>query len=267
MQVTVTLEQQLAREEYIDSLTVGRRMFRLSELKKMTPTFQRPLSRQQVNLIVKEWRTWRFDDPVVCICSDGTMLLDDGQHRVAAAAKKLGEDAEVLCRLAYTDLPGEEFVALNSSRRAVDAYWKHEARLSDGSEVAMGVSNLVKKHGFVITRSSSNPHAINAIHGLTMLYQTDADALDRTLNVLAAVIKARENELGWLKISVIQGIWYVIRNYDCVDATMIRGLKRTVPSRVGQHNSSDSSRNAGDVIIAYNHQQPHNKRLNLMMPK
>jgi hypothetical protein len=266
MRVMVTDEQRMARQEYLNSLTSGRRMFLVSELKEMKPTFQRTLNRSQVKTIIREWQTWRFDDPVVCVCSDGTMLLDDGQHRIEAAIEKLGPDAEILCRLAYTDLPGEEFVKLNTSRRGVTAYWKYVAQLSDGDDVAVGIVKLAESHGLSINHGSGC-YNISAVNTVIALYKRDAMALDRTLNILTQVINIRENEVGWLKANVIQAVWYVICNYDCRDITMIRGLAKTTPDRVAPHSANDMSRNAGDVIIAYNKNQRNHLRLNVTQPK
>lgn len=262
MKVTITEEQQRARDEYLEYLSSGRKMFRISDLLKMKPVFQRPLSRKQVAEIIKEWRVHRFDDPLVCICSDGTHLLDDGQHRVAAAAVKMGETAELLCRVAYTDLPGEEFVALNNSRRAVTPFFKHVARLSDGNETAAQIEELVKSHGFTIGRGHG-PRVIGGINTLQELYKRDSGTLSRTLRVLNQVITARGNEVGWAKSNVIQSVWYVLRHYDCNEATMVRAFSRVVPTTIAPRTGNELSSNAPDIIIAYNKNLRAANRLNI----
>jgi len=232
----------------------------------MKPSFQRTPNKQHITKIVNEWQPHRFDDPVVIICSDGTHLLDDGQHRVEAAAVKLGEDAEILCRIGYSDTPGLEFVALNSTRRLVTAYWKHTAHLSDGEDIAVGVTAMANNHGLNITKGNT-PRTISAVNTVTNLYQRDQLALDRTLYVLANVIENREDEVGWLKANVIQGVWYVIHSYDCDDKLMIRGLSKITPERAAPYSANDTSRNASDIIIAYNKGQRDNRRINIAQPR
>jgi hypothetical protein len=262
----ITAEQRRAREQYIESLTLGRQMFRVSELLKMTPVFQRNVNRVLVAKIIREWQPHRFDEPVVVITSDGTHLLDDGQHRVIAAERKLGADAELQCRIAYTDLPGVEFVAINTSRTAVSAFWKFTAHLSDGDKTATGITALVERHGMVIG-NNSNVRAISGVNTMTALYQKDADALDRALAVLAAVITRRENEGGWLRANVIQSVWYVMRTYNCDDKRMIYGLAKSTPERVAPLSSNEPARNAGAVIAAYNRNLPERNRINILEPK
>jgi hypothetical protein len=266
LQTTTTDEQRRAYEEYLSALTTGRKMYRISDLLQMKPSFQRTMSKQQVSNIVKDWQVHRFDDPVVCVCSDGTELLDDGQHRVEAAAQRFGQNAELLCRIAYTDLPGKEFVALNTGRRGVSAYWKHAANLSDGDETATALDAVVRRHGFFIGHGGG-VRCVNAVNTITDLFRRDAESLDLTLGVLASVISKREDENGWLKGHVIQAVWYIIRNYDCDLKQLARGLAKTTPMQAAPKTQNDPSANAGDVIIAYNKQLPEHKRLNISRTK
>lgn len=266
MHVTVTEKQLQARQDYLNSLTAGRKMFRISELQRMKPSFQRTLNKTHVNEIVRDWQVHRFDDPVVCVCSDGTHLLDDGQHRVEAAALKLGVDAELLCRVVHTDLPGSEFVALNSARRGVTAYWKHAALLSDGDTTALAIDTLLRKHGFSINHGSG-PFYVNAVNTVYNLHERDSASLDRAFSILAEIIKKRDGETGWVKANVIQAVWYVVKNYECTNAQMVRGLAKITPERAAPHNQNDPARNAGDIIVAYNKQLPEHRRISVMKPK
>lgn len=177
------------------------------------PHAQREFRAHKVDEILAEFDLDVFGLPVVSE-RRGTYYVLDGQHRVEAIKRWLGdgwEDQRIECRVYHNLTEAQEadkFDRLNNSM-PVSVFDKFRIRVNAGREVEVKVKKVVEKEGLRISRDSV-PGAIGAVGTLRKVYVRSGDkALAKTLRI----IRDSYGDAGF-EASVIDGIGHLVQRYD-----------------------------------------------------
>jgi hypothetical protein len=253
-----------ARQEY-EKYLMRTAKFTVRELLDMAEhsTFQRPLSRLYVRDIVRRWDINLWEMPVVGQLPDGTHVLNEGQHRVNAAAIVFGEDAEIECRVIETSNPGHLFAELNTAKKHVQALDIFLAESDNPDSLPAKVTQLAKSHGFEIDRGQA-AYAIKSVASFVKAYEADADALAKTLQIIHEVIRARDNERGWTRGNVIATIFTFIRLVKCDHKDLAKRLARGNSSVAVPHGMNELTENLISVGKIYNKGRTADKRVDIL---
>lgn len=187
---------------------------------------QRELREARVDYLSAEFDPEQFGYPVVNF-RDGHFWVIDGQHRVEAAKRFLGdgwESQSVTCRL-YSGLSEKQeadmFDRLNNNL-IVSAYDKFKVRVTAGRADETAVKKTVEKVGLKISREKGNG-AVSAVTTMVKIYRrSNAPTLARALHLTYESF----GDPG-LNDRVIDGIARVCERYNgaLVDADAIATLQ------------------------------------------
>lgn len=153
------------------------------------PSVQRSLVPTRVEAMAASFDYAAFGTPCVSARKNGTVVILDGQHRIEArrlynsSVFPNGEfaDEEIEVEVFYNLTPQEEaeiFLGRNNTR-PVTALSKFLVRLTAEDPIALGVRDLIKKHGW----SLGNPAEgfMTAVSALERAYNMNQWALDMAI--------------------------------------------------------------------------------------
>ena len=148
------------------------------------PEVQRPLDDVRVNAIARAFTWEAFGVPVASRRSDGSEVLLDGQHRVAAA-RQSGFTATGVRVLVYTGLTREReaemFRLLNNTKHptAIDLFL---VALIEQRPEELDINRIIEDHGLKVVRSGDK--AFKAVGAARKVYNLGPATLERTLYIL-----------------------------------------------------------------------------------
>lgn len=149
-------------------------------------------SRSLINRIAQAW-DWNLCQPLaVAKRADGSFMVVDGQHRLAAA--RLRSDIyDLPCVVTAYDDAGDEaaaFVALNQQRRPLSKLELFKASLAAGDEEAREVMRLIEAAGLSLAQHTNwlawRPGAVSNISGIRACYKRHGEEVTAaTLGAIA----------------------------------------------------------------------------------
>lgn len=166
----------------------GMGVFRLINKNKLKidSRYQRDASDQKVMKIVKFFDWKKFGVLSVSERPDGFFWIIEGGHRARAAFYR-DEIKELPCLVFEMENLAEEaevFFGMNTFRTNVAAYNKFTAQLTYGDKDALTVQAILNKHGYELTRHSTNkPGSIQAIGTMMQLVKRDSELFDRVFDL------------------------------------------------------------------------------------
>ena len=180
---------------------------------RVSPVAQRELKEYRVALLLEEFDLEQFGLPVLNL-RDGSYYIIDGQHRIEALKRFLGDDWEIQhveCRV-YSGLTEIEeanmFDRLNNVL-AVNNFDKFRVRVTAGRPVETHVQKIVEKTGLCISRNKGSG-AIGAVSTLVRIYnRADPATLYRTLKI----VRDSFGDAG-MESRVIDGIGHLCQRYN-----------------------------------------------------
>lgn len=157
---------------------------RISEL-RIDPSYQREVengaSQSLIRRIAMFW-DWSLCQPLaVARRADGSLMVVDGQHRLAAA--RLRNDIDDLpCVVTAYSSAGDEaaaFVALNQQRRPLGAIDLFKAALAAEDETASAVAKLLAQAGLQLAPHTNftawKPGMVSNISGILQAFRTHGE--------------------------------------------------------------------------------------------
>lgn len=187
---------------------------------------QRPLDETRVNNIARTFRWEAFGIPVVSRRADLSEVILDGQHRVhAARAAGFGNTGVKV--LVYTGLSRQqeaEIFRLLNNTKALTALDKFLVALVEREPVAVEINRLINGVGMKVVRSGDR--AFKAVVAARKVFETEPDALARTLHVCTAAWGANATAVD---SRLVTGIGLV-----CVRYGSLLDLRRAV-SRLAKY--------------------------------
>jgi hypothetical protein len=177
------------------------------------PHAQRDFRPHKVDQILAEFDLDVFGLPVVSE-RRGTYYILDGQHRIEAVKRWIGEgweDQRIECRVYHGLAEAQEadkFDRLNDAM-PVSVFDKFRIRVNAGREVEVRIKKVVEREGLCISRENV-PGAIGAVGTLRRVYVRSSDkALGKTLRIIRDSFGDAGFEAG-----VIDGIGHLVQRYD-----------------------------------------------------
>lgn len=147
--------------------------------------YQRFGKRSQIKAISDGFDELLLGVPLISRRSDGTLAVIDGQHRVMAAIECGRGDVPITCQVADGLSVAEEaqlFERINKNRRRVNANDLFRARLTAKDVVAVGMSEIMSRHGLTLGKRTQN--AVRAIGACQQAFE------DGTLDRVVQTIKS-----------------------------------------------------------------------------
>jgi hypothetical protein len=180
---------------------------------KVNPLAQRELNHSRVDKLVSEMELEQIGNPTVSI-RDEWFYIIDGQHRIAALKKWLGdgawEDQSIQC-WAYEGLTEEEeaevFLKLNDTL-TVATFEKFRVGVRSGRPEETDIDRIVRAQELRISRDRI-PGAIRAVGTLRKVYRLSPVALGRSLRI----IRDAFGDPG-LDASVIEGVGLLCHRFN-----------------------------------------------------
>lgn len=206
---------------------------------------QRSLNRGWVNKHIDTFDVDMLGRIVVNVRTDGTVVVVDGQHRVALLRAVGWGDQKIEAEVFHGLSLKEEaalFLARNDAR-AVTTYAKFMAGFTAGESDKVDIVRIVQKAGLVISERVQQGNIV-AVRPLMAIYHGDGIA-DQTIGVkaleetLEIMVQAWGRSEGSLVSEVIHGIGLVCLRYGkTVNKAelmrKLRGFPGGVPTLVGK---------------------------------
>lgn len=205
-----------AESLFLDKQTVHKKV-PLGKMHVLSRHAQRSkLNEARVNYLLSHFDLDRIGLPVLNERSDGTYYILDGQHRIEALKRWLGEGWEkqkIECE-AFIGLEESEesamFLALNDTLR-VSVFDKFKASVNAGFVDQVHIQKIVEGAQLCIS-TDHVPGAIGAVGTLEKVYRrADGDTLARTLRI----IRDSFGDAGF-RAQVIDGIGHLCQRYNGV---------------------------------------------------
>lgn len=179
------------------------------------PEYQRTLDDAWVRFLISRYDASRVLVIVVSRRGDGTLVIVDGQHRVAML-RALG--VMVIRALVYVGLsPIEEanlFEDLNRNRRAPNIFDLFRAQIAGNRPDALAIRALVAEFGYEFRRGgASAPNAIQAVGAVEAIYRQGGSDLLRAV------------------LAITSGPW--AEHSEGVEGQMLRGLAMFLRADMG----------------------------------
>lgn len=191
--------------------------------------YQRPLARDHVNRILREYDAMAIGTPDVSKRDDGTYWVIDGQHRLAALIEMGNGDDPIPCAV-YTGLSvgqeADKFFMQSRVRRMhpIDLF---KARLFAGDPIALSIQKTATKHGFRITNEGKSGDVLQAPATLEHILRVyGVDRLDEVLKLASSVwLQDRTSVPSYL----IGGLNSILTRYPTIDRTRLVKVLRAEP--------------------------------------
>lgn len=180
---------------------------------RVSPVAQRQMNEARVDRLVADFDLEQLGTPTVSE-RDGHFYVIDGQHRIEALKRWIGEGWEtqtVQC-WTYVGLTEEEeadkFDRLNDVL-AVHAFDKFRVRVTAQREIESDIDRIARAQGLVVSRDNV-PGSISAVGTLRRVYtRSDGPTLARALRI----IRDAYGDPG-LEAPVIDGIGLLCQRYN-----------------------------------------------------
>ena len=170
---------------------------------------------KRVDYLVSRFDLDQFGMPTLSEHQDGEFYIIDGQHRIAALKRWLGNgwERQLLESYVYTGLTesqeAEKFLSLNDAKH-VNCYDKFRVSVSAGRIDEVHISKIVE--GARLCISQTKPGGISAVGTLKRIYQrSDGNTLARTLRIT----RDSFGDAGF-QARVLDGIAHLCQRYDGV---------------------------------------------------
>lgn len=172
------------------------------------PEYQRPLNEAKVCRIVQGWDAERWRMPILNRREDGTLVVIDGQHTLAAWAL-LGEPV-IECEIRELRTLEEEsdlWLALNTQGTMPRPADRHRSLVISGDPVAVEIEDAIQYAGLVAGNTMQDgKRPIEGMRGLRELHAWDSDAMRRGLALAPLHIRS-----GHLTVQHVGMFAYLIR--------------------------------------------------------
>lgn len=180
---------------------------------KVSQLAQRELKEYRVNQLLAEFDLEQFGLPTVNY-REGHYYIIDGQHRIEAMKRFLGEGFEIQhidCRV-YTGLTEVEeanmFDRLNDYL-VVSTFDKFKVRVTAGRPIENSVKRVVESLGLSVSRHKASG-SVGSVGTLVRIHQrSDPKTLERTLRI----VRDAFGDAG-MESRVIDGIGYLCQRYN-----------------------------------------------------
>ena len=170
---------------------------------------------KRVDYLLSRFDLDKFGMPTLSGHKDGEFYIIDGQHRIAALKRWLGDgwENQKIEAYVYTDLTesqeAEKFLSLNDAK-AVNCYDKFRVSVNAGRIDEVHISKIVE--GAKLCISQTKPGGISAVATLKRIYlRSDGDTLARTLRITRDAF----GDAGF-QARVLDGIGHLCQRYDGV---------------------------------------------------
>ena len=203
---------------------------------RIDPNINRPLDHRRVNTIAEQFDPDAVGVLTVSARPDGSYVLLDGQHRLAAL-RQAGWDGnqQVPCDVPHGLSQAQEaalFVKLNNTAKPKYIH-RFLRRITAGDPVAVDINRIATQAGFAISDQQADGH-ITAVKALEQVYLGAGTAGGRALqpHILAATLQVLTGAYGHTADAVnghlIAGIGLLLGHYHPgVDtAALIRKLAK-----------------------------------------
>lgn len=238
------------------SLITDLRVQRPLDLARVQELFEKPFDANMLGTVIVSKRT------------DGSMILLDGQTRVAAKAKA-GSNGNVHAQV-YTGLTLKDeasmFLAYNNNK-AVSALDKFLVRVTEGDPTALTITSILAAHGWRVCAGGADG-TIQAVVALERAFTRGGANGERVVGaVMGAITKAWGYDFAGANASLIGGVAELFLRYgDMVDQSkLIRELQSTSPrTLMGRARGMKESRVFSDslpVIVGRVLHTLHNQKL------
>ena len=193
---------------------------------------QRPLDLVRVAELASSFDPSRLGTIVVSQRADGTIVVLDGQTRLAAQAKaghKAAVHAEVHTGLSLQD-EAAMFLAYNNSK-PVSALDKFLVRVTEGDPTAVAINNIITAHGWRVVKGGLDA-SIQAVNALERVYtKGGANGAQIVGAIMDSITKAWGYDFAGTNASLIGGLGELFLRYgDKVDrAKLVREMQSTNP--------------------------------------
>lgn len=174
------------------------------------------------------WQRFNRRPPIVSDRGNGTYHVIDGQHSVSGARRAgYAEDTRVRC-FVYRSLTRSQeaamFRELNADRKSVKPIDLFRARIAEGEPVAVGISALLRSHGWTIG-SHGRDGAFAAVKTLEAIYkQKDGPAVcGKTLSVIT---EAWDRHPDSAHQTVVKVVSLFLRAHPSADAARLAQILR-----------------------------------------
>lgn len=187
------------------------------------PTVQRDLIGARVKQLRKNLDLRGIGTLTVSRRDDGSSVVLDGQHRVAALLAEGMNDHKVRCEVHHgLDRASEArlFRLLNNTRKA-SAFDDFIKGVMAGDPECTRINAIVQEHGLKITQTGQGQGEIAAVTRLRHLYRTSPGSLAKTLGVIVGAWGTTPDGLDGV---LIAGIGSVFARYkEDVDQAKLIG--------------------------------------------
>lgn len=195
------------------------KVVRLSEI-KTDPDVNRPLDRNWVNYLVKNWNQSLMGIPVVAALADRFVVID-GQHRLEALREMHAEDIRVnvlvLEGMSKPEMAGA-FVEFNHTRN-VRPFDKFVKLVYSGDTDACAIASQLTKRGLHLA-TSSMPGSVACVSQLQSVFAIDhtGEILGWTLDVLSA---AWGTDATAYNAAIVGGLALLLHSFPTVETKPI----------------------------------------------
>ena len=180
--------------------------------------YQRPVSRQAVDKLIRQWDDLLFEPPVVSV-RDGEYYLVDGQRRVSAIRKMNdGKDANVMCRVLRNLTYHDEAMLvyrLDKAKTRMTLAQSTKARMESGHDRKIrNIYNLLEKEGFfwMLNGYRIGNYKINATRAVIRAYQ---DLGSRNFSWMFALLRcAWHGSPASLSAMMLNGMTLLLKTYE-----------------------------------------------------
>lgn len=194
-------------------------------------TYQRDLDQNRVNRMALEYDPSLVGVLEVSQRADGTIVVIDGQHRLAMVRQIKGNTAHVVCNV-HTGLTVEAeaklFFDIDAKRRRLTGWDRWNARVGAGEPAVLDIIDVAGQHGLIIDPAPRPRHlrCVTACEkvvkrgGLTLLY-----------TALHVLVDAYQGEPDSLRAETVHGVGLVLHVYPDIDTARLTRALQGVAAR------------------------------------
>jgi hypothetical protein len=184
---------------------------------------QRPLDTVRVAQIAADFEREAFGVIHISQRDDGSIVIIDGQHRVAAV-NVIGRGEIPVDAVIWTGLSKAEeaamFRRLNNTRQ-VQVLDRFRIRIVEGDPVACTLNQLLESHGWTIRKAGARG-SFFAVAAIEKLYRArdggDFDSCDMVVRIATA---AWGHDSNGLRAEIVSGLGALVRRYPGLDTAKL----------------------------------------------